>query len=66
MNKKNGLTITNYPDSRIIFSEWTKHQYIFLQKDIENNRILEYTIKMKHEVIRADGSIIARGIISII
>lgn len=65
MKSKNGLMIIDYPDKRVIFSEWTKHQYIFLRKDIENNRILEYTIGVKNEVIRADGSIVARGIISI-
>jgi len=62
----NGLIITDYPDKRLIYSEWTKHLYVFLQKDIEKNNYLEYTINMKYEKVRADGTLIARGIISII
>ncbi len=65
MKNKNGLIITEHHDRRIIYSEWTKHEYIFFNKDIEKNINLEYTIGMRYEKIRADGKIIARGIISI-
>lgn len=61
----NGLIITDYPDKRLIYSEWTKHQYVFLQKDIEKNINLEYTIGIRYEKIRADGRIISRGTICI-
>ena len=65
MEFRNGLIITDYPDKRLIYSEWTKHQYVFWQKDIEKNINLEYTIGIRYEKIRADGKIVSRGIIYI-
>lgn len=65
MKNKSGLVIIDHYDKRVIYSEWSKYEYIFFNKDIEKNIILEYTIGMRYEKIRADGKLIARGIIFI-